>query len=88
MDNYIEFIHEQSGVSIGDTFTNISTNGRLVTFEVITKDFFKYTGWYSYFRYEDDTKVTLLDHGKCYLNEDGSVIEYKKDEEQKIIYNG
>lgn len=83
---YLEFIHEQSDWVTGTTFDDISNNQRLFKFEIITKDFFKYDGWYNYFLYEDDTKSTQIDEGKCYLKSDNNNFIYNKDKEEKTIY--
>lgn len=83
---YIEFTHDQSDWVTGTTFENISDNDRLLTFEIITKDFFKYDGWYSYKLYEDDTKVSQLDYGKCYLKSDNKKTIYTNSDNKKTIY--
>ena len=68
MTNYIEFIHDQSDASIGQTFTNISDAARLVKFELVTYNLFADPGWYTYYRYTDNTKTELIENGKLYLN--------------------
>ena len=86
MNNYIQFIHDQSGVIVSDNFTNQSINDRLLSFEIITKDFFPYPGWYTYYRYDDASMGTLLDKGKCFLNDPKESVIYNKTTEVKKIY--
>lgn len=84
--NYIEFIHDQSDVMVSDTFDNVSFNDRYYTFDIITKDFFPYDGWYTYYRYEDDTKATLIENGKIFLDDPKQNTVYNKADNEKIIY--
>lgn len=85
MSNYIEFIHDQSDTSLGYTFEDMSTNERYLKFEVIT-DVFEYDGWYTYYRYEDDTKTDLIENGKLFLDNPKSTVQYNKAATEKIIY--
>ena len=84
--NYIEFEHDQSKVIVSYTFTNISTNARLFEFEIVTAGFFEYDGWWTYYRYEDDTKTNLLDKGKLFLNNPEQKTVYNKTNTTKKIY--
>lgn len=72
MNRYIEFAHIQSEFVTGITFSDESLNERLYKFPIITNDHFIDYGWYNYYVYMDDTKDTLIDIGKCYL-EDTSI---------------
>lgn len=86
MSNYIEFKHEQSNWITGMTFTNISSNSRLLQFEVITANLFRYDGWYTYFLYVDDTKTELIDEGKLLLKSEKTNTTYNVDNNTKKIY--
>ena len=85
---YIEFIHEQSDWTTGSTFTDVSLNNRIISFQIVTENYFLYDGWYKYYRYEDDTKSTLIDKGKLFLRKSTDKTVYESPDEDKIIYNG
>lgn len=80
---YIEFKHEQSDFITGITFENISQNDRVLTFEIITNNNFKYSGWYFYYLYENNI---LIENGKLYINEEQVVKEYNRSIKEKKIY--
>lgn len=86
LDNYIEFIHDQSDFTTGSTFINLSTNDRLAQYTIITENYLTYSGWYGYFRYDDITKTNLLEQGKLYLNDPLTKTTYSNNNDEKIIY--
>lgn len=86
MSNYIEFVHDQSDVSIGYTLEDMSSNDRYHKFEINTKAMFEYDGWYTYYRYEDDTKDVFIENGKAFLENPKSTTQYSKVPTEKIIY--
>lgn len=88
MSNYIEFIHDQSDASLGDTFQDISDNSRVESYNIITKGFFEYPGWYTYYRYTDINKTFFIEKGKLYLNEPTDSSTYYRPTKAKKIYKG
>jgi hypothetical protein len=85
MNNYIEFIHEQSQWTTGITFENKSINDRLLKFEITTKDNFKYDGWYTYILY-DELKTIEYDRGKVYLDDPKAQKTFDPIKKEKKIF--
>ena len=86
MSNYIKFIHDQSDYEVSAEFDDISTNERYNKFAITTSGLFEYSGWYTYYRYTDSSMGTLIEKGKCLLNDPAERIIYSKTEEAKKIY--